>query len=90
MIYTVYILQSQATGVYYKGYTSNLEKRLWEHNNGLSRYTRGKGPWKLVFTQSFDKKKDALIFEKRIKKFNSQVLENLIQNYSSGYDGSVG
>jgi putative endonuclease len=90
MPYTVYILQSQTKGVYYKGYTSNLEKRLWEHNNGLSRYTREKGPWKLVFTKSFANKKDALIFEKRIKKFNSQSLANLIKSYSLGEEDSVG
>ncbi len=61
MVHTVYILQSETLGVYYKGYTQNLEKRLWEHNNGLSRFTKGKGPWKLVFSKAFDKKREALI-----------------------------
>ena len=88
MGYTVYILQSEISGVFYKGYTSNLESRLWEHNNGLSRYTKDKGPWKLVYTKSFDNKKDALIFERKIKRFNVQSLKNLIKNYSSGEDGS--
>ncbi len=82
MKYTVYIIENQNNSLYYKGYTSNLEKRLWEHNNGLSRYTRNKGPWRLVFERNFDSKSEALQFEKRIKRFNSVSLRNLIDSYN--------
>ncbi|MBW6498964.1 MAG: GIY-YIG nuclease family protein [Bacteroidales bacterium] len=81
MNYTVYILESVQSGHFYKGYTSDIEKRLWEHNNGLSRYTRNKGPWKLVFEKKFENKSEALLFEKRIKRFNSNSLQNLINSY---------
>jgi putative endonuclease len=43
-MYWVYILKNQE-GIYYKGYTTDLNKRLVEHNSGLSRYTSNKGPW---------------------------------------------
>ncbi len=42
MIYTVYIIQSEKDGSYYKGYTSNMERRLNEHNTERGRYTSTK------------------------------------------------
>jgi len=44
MPYFVYILKSESTGTSYIGHTSNLEKRLIEHNNGKSISTRKKRP----------------------------------------------
>ncbi len=45
-----------------------------EHNNGLSRYTKNKRPWKLVFLQKFDNKKDALIRENQLKRANKKYI----------------
>ncbi|MCD4773019.1 MAG: GIY-YIG nuclease family protein [Bacteroidales bacterium] len=39
MCYYVYIIKSDSIGIFYKGFTSNPEKRLFEHNNNKSRYT---------------------------------------------------
>lgn len=64
----VYIIYSQRLDIYYKGITQNPENRLFEHNNGLSRFTAGKGPWELVFLEKFQTKTQALIREKQIKK----------------------
>ncbi|MDX2195999.1 MAG: GIY-YIG nuclease family protein [Cytophagales bacterium] len=69
-MYILYIIYSDKYNVYYKGVTQNLEKRLWEHNNNLSRYTAGKQPWKIVFSQSFASKSEALKEERRIKRRN--------------------
>jgi hypothetical protein len=44
MIYKINIIQSEIDGTYYIGYTSDIDKRLFEHNNGLSRYTAKKKP----------------------------------------------
>ena len=82
MKHYVYILKSEKNGQYYKGYTANLEKRVFEHNNDLSRYTKNKGPWKLVYFKDFDNKTDALKFEKAVKKYNSQYLKNLILSFN--------
>jgi putative endonuclease len=76
-MYWVYILKNQE-GIYYKGYTTDLNKRLDEHNSGLSRYTSNKGPWFIVYFKIFENKKDALIEEKRIKRLNVKSIENLI------------
>ena len=79
MAYFVYIIQSEVDNTYYKGFTENLENRIWEHNNGKSRYTSKKIPWKLVYLEEYETKKEALIREKQIKRFNSQYLKKLIE-----------
>jgi putative endonuclease len=79
MKWFVYIIQSQTKGIFYKGCTSCIEKRLFEHNNELGRFTKGKGPWLLVFLKEFEAKKEALIFERKIKKANSEYLKKIIE-----------
>ncbi len=46
--YYVYVLQNQ-TAKHYIGLTENLHQRLAQHNAGLSKWTRAKGPWRLVW-----------------------------------------
>ncbi len=70
----VYIIYSERLDIYYKGYTQYPDKRLFEHNNGMSRFTRGKGPWKMVYLEKFDTKREALIREKQLKKVNHKYL----------------
>ena len=81
MDYFVYIIQSEIDGTFYKGFTTNITKRLEEHNTGKSRYTSHKIPWKLVYLEEFSSKKNALIREKQIKRFNSIYLKQIIGNY---------
>ena len=76
-MYTIYIIENQS-GIYYKGVTENLEKRLEEHNTNKSRFTSGKGPWVLVYFKNYPLKSEALIEEKRIKRLNHASLERLI------------
>ncbi|MCB9802108.1 MAG: GIY-YIG nuclease family protein [Pseudomonadales bacterium] len=75
----VYILCSKKDNSYYVGSTNNLERRIGQHNNGFSRYTRAKIPWKLVYTETHDSLKDARIREQQLKNWKSRVaLERLI------------
>ena len=67
MHFTVYILQSELTDQFYIGYTSNLIRRFFEHNTDQSRYTRNKGPWKLVYTEYFSSKSEAIKRERFLK-----------------------
>jgi putative endonuclease len=78
MNYQLYIIQSLVDGTYYKGITCDIVKRLAAHNNGESRYTSNKMPWKLVYIKAMPDKTSALIEEKRIKKLNRASLEKLI------------
>ncbi|MBS1571195.1 MAG: GIY-YIG nuclease family protein [Bacteroidetes bacterium] len=77
--YFVYILYSETLNVYYKGFTENIEKRLEYHLTGLYKYTSQTRDWKLVYTNTFHTKKEALIEEKRLKKLNRVSIEKLIK-----------
>ena len=72
MSYWVYILKSDSSGRYYCGHTSNVTRRLSQHNDpGYtgSRTTKVfKGPWILIATFECENKGDAVILEKKIKK----------------------
>lgn len=65
--YVVYVLKSLKTGKRYVGQTSNLEKRLKDHNSGLSVYTKNRGPWKLVFQEDYNSRSEAMLREKYLK-----------------------
>jgi putative endonuclease len=62
-MYYVYILKSVSSGELYKGSTSDLKRRVYEHNIGHSTFTRSNGPWKLIYYECFSSKKDARIEE---------------------------
>ncbi|MBU1011818.1 MAG: GIY-YIG nuclease family protein [Bacteroidetes bacterium] len=78
MGYFVYIIHSSKYDLYYKGYSTNPYHRLFEHNSGLSRYTKAKRPWVLVYLEELPDKKTALIREKQIKKYNHTYIKILI------------
>ena len=65
-LYFVYVIQN-AAGRFYVGLTENLAVRVNQHNEGMSVWTRGKGPWKLVWTSSQLSLSAARRLEKRIK-----------------------
>ena len=67
-MYKVYILESRIDYSFYIGYTSDLTRRLKEHNAGESMYTSGKRPWELVYYETFEKKSDAIKRERFLKR----------------------
>ena len=56
-MYFTYILQNPS-GSFYIGHTNNLENRLMRHNQGRSKYTRNRGPWKIVYSETFNTKSE--------------------------------
>lgn len=58
-MYYVYILKSQKNGKLYKGFTSDLKRRINEHNSGNSKFTSANGPWKLIYYEGFISETDA-------------------------------
>jgi predicted GIY-YIG superfamily endonuclease len=79
MGFWVYILQC-ADGSYYTGHTDNLEKRVYEHSEGIisSCYTYKRRPIKLVFSQEVVSRDDALQFEQQIKGWSRKKKEALM------------
>ena len=68
MSYTVYVLYSPKFEKIYIGYTSNLSQRLKSHNHlGKKGWTIKFRPWKVVFTEKYASKKEALRREKQLK-----------------------
>ena len=47
-MYQVYVLNNTA-GQKYIGLSNNPVTRLLQHNSGISRWTKGKGPWTVVW-----------------------------------------
>ena len=47
-VYRVYVLQNSADK-FYIGVTEDVQRRIKQHNSGGSRWTKGKGPWILVW-----------------------------------------
>ncbi|MFC0190356.1 GIY-YIG nuclease family protein [Fictibacillus aquaticus] len=77
--HAVYILEC-ADGTYYTGYTNELERRLQMHESGKgAKYTRGRGPLKLLFHAEFQTKQEAMQAEYAIKQMSRKNKEKLIQ-----------
>ncbi|MGD8923120.1 MAG: GIY-YIG nuclease family protein, partial [Candidatus Zixiibacteriota bacterium] len=75
----VYILEC-SDGRYYTGCTSDLSRRLEEHENGgYCRYTAARLPLTLVFSQRFPSIDDAIRAEKQIKGWSRKKKEALIR-----------
>lgn len=66
-MYFVYVLQSLKNDRYYTGSTDDLERRLSEHNTGQSTYTRLTRPYKLVYSESFETRSEAVKRERYFK-----------------------
>ena len=79
-MYTTDILYSKAIDKYYIGYTSlYLEERLSKHLINHKGFTGKAKDWKVVFSEGFITKTEALAREKEIKRWKSRVkIEKLI------------
>lgn len=77
--YYVYILLC-ADGSFYTGITNNLDERIDKHNLGIAaKYTRGRGPVKLVYHEYPYAKSEALKREIAIKKLRKVDKIKLIE-----------
>ena len=66
-MFTVYVLKSQSSGKLYIGQTQDLERRIFEHQNGIARYTRNHGPWEVLFTEEYSTRVEAMRRETFLK-----------------------
>jgi len=65
--YQVYVIQN-SEGRYYIGISENVASRVAQHNDGISKWTKGKGPWTLVWTSEAKSITDARKLENLLKK----------------------
>lgn len=68
-MYYVYLLASIADETeYYLGYTSDLKRRLEEHNNDFGCKTTKNKQWDILYYEAYPSKEFALKREKQLKK----------------------
>jgi len=66
MFYT-YILKSKKDGKMYTGYTADLRKRFKQHSDNKDGYTKGRGPFQLIYYEACLNEIDARSREKYLK-----------------------
>ena len=66
-MYYVYILYSLKDKKFYKGFTTDLKRRIEQHNSGKNRSTSYRRPLKLVYYEAYLMKEDAQAREKYLK-----------------------
>lgn len=78
MPHAVYVL-SCSDGSLYTGYTTDLERRVAEHNAGDgAKYTRGRTPVEVVHVERYDSRSAAMSREHAIKRLSRAEKESLI------------
>ena len=79
IMWKLYIIYSKKINRYYTGITEDMW-RLERHNQGWGRYTKRGIPWKVVYTEDFETKSDALKREREIKNRKSKkYIESIIK-----------
>ena len=74
-----YIIYSAKLSKYYVGACINLQRRLYEHNIGHSKFTATGLPWILKYNEEFETLQLAKKRETEIKKRKSKIyIEKLI------------
>jgi len=80
MVHYVYVLEcSDERGSFYTGYTTDLRRRLAEHNAGEgAKYTRGRTPVTVRYVELWNSKGDAMSREYALKQLSRQAKEQLV------------
>ena len=80
-VYYVYALRSLTRNYIYVGLTDNLERRVYQHNHGLSTTTKPYAPFALIWSRSFLTRADARRKEKYLKSgIGKEFLRGLAQS----------
>ena len=81
----VYMLRCK-DGSLYTGWTNDLEHRLAMHSSGRgAKYTRGRGPLELVYSEELPDKEAALRRECAIKKLRREQKLALLQTWQKSH-----
>ena len=81
-VWTVYILRC-ADDTLYTGMTNDLPRRIAAHESGKgAKYTRGRGPYEIVFSESHPDKGSALKKEREIKLLSRREKLDFIASFA--------
>jgi putative endonuclease len=83
--YYVYVLQSLADSFFYVGFTTDLKRRIIEHNSGNVPSTKKRTPLVLVYWEGCLNQQDATQREKYLKTaWGKRAIKNRIKNCLTG------
>jgi len=83
----IYILSSKSNSCIYIGVTNNLKRRVFEHKQGkVSSFTKKYNVHKLVYFEAFESIIDAIQREKRLKKWNREWKNKLINESNPDWE----
>ena len=91
----IYMMASDRNGTIYKGMTSDLVKRIYQHKheNG-SQFTSKHNVKKLVWYKQCGNWEDAVAFEKRLRRYSRKwkldLIENMNPTWKDLYDDITG
>jgi len=93
-MYYVYILLSKKDNKFYIGFTSDLKRRIKEHNNGRSSSTKSRRPLHLIYYEAHLSKKDALRREQYFKTSKGKstiklMLRNSLSHFNLNFQDPV-
>jgi putative endonuclease len=91
-MFSVYVIQSSC-GKIYTGHTSDLERRLLEHNAGLCKTTKSSGNWQVIYAEEFVTRGEATKRERWMKtgvgrEFIDEVTRGGVRRRRSSSSGS--
>jgi len=87
-VWSVYIITNYNNSVLYVGITNELQRRVSEHKNGLSKnaFTRKYRLYKLVWFNEFNDPLVAIEMEKKIKSWRREKKINLIKESNPSFE----
>ena len=76
-MFFVYILKHRQDGTLYKGWTTDIDRRVKEHQQKSTRTTAAKGgDYELAWYGAFPTKMQAIVFEKYLKSGSGRAFTN--------------
>lgn len=82
----IYILANHSNTVLYIGVTSDLKKRVWQHQHKIVEgFTKKYNAFKLVYFESLPTMSDAILREKQLKKWSRIKKNHLIEAKNPDY-----
>lgn len=85
MYFYIYVLKSEKDGNNYVGYTSNLRKRLLQHEKGYVKSTKNRQPMKLIYFEGCLNQQDATHREKYLKTaWGKRYIKSRLKNNQTG------
>ena len=77
-MYYIYVLfneKADSEKKFYLGYTNDLRRRVAEHNQGMSQWTKRFGPWRLIYYEAYASMEDAMDRERKLKSHGKGIQE---------------